>query len=86
MRYTIVLTSGVQKSINRLPPKVADAVLEFIYSGLAEAPHRVGKPLHGRWKGYHSARRSSYRIVYRISDATVTVEIIRVAYRADAYR
>ena len=86
MTYTIVLTTGVQKSITKLPPKITDAVLEFLYSQLAENPHRVGKPLHNRWKGYHSARRSSYRIIYQIFDATVTVEIVKVAYRADVYR
>jgi len=86
MTYTIVLTASVQKSINKLPPKVTDAVLEFIYSELSENPHRVGKSLHGKWKGYHSARRSSYRIIYQIFDATVTVEIVKVAYRADVYR
>ncbi len=86
MTYTIRLTSGARKCINSLPSKVADAVLEFAYSALAENPYRVGKPLHHKWKGYHSARRSSYRIVYQIIDQTVTVQIVKVAYRAEAYR
>jgi mRNA interferase RelE/StbE len=84
--YSIVLASSAQRNINALPPKVSDAVLEFIYSALAENPYRVGKLLHDRWKGHHSARRSSYRIIYQIIDETVTVTVVKVAYRADIYR
>ena len=36
--------------------------------------------LEGRW----SARRGQYRVVYRIDDDRVVVEVLRTSHRADA--
>jgi len=52
---------------------------------LVENPYRVGKPLTS-WEGYYSARRSEWRIIYRIDDHRVLVEVITIAHRADSYR
>lgn len=66
-----------------MPEKVATAAIEFIYGPLASTPQRVGKALRVDLDGLHSARRGSYRIIYRI-DARVT--IIAVECWADVYR
>ncbi len=78
--------AAAQRDINNLPRKIADVVLEFIYSSLSENPYRVGKPLHWEWEGHYAARRSSYRIVYTIDNDRVVVKIVKVAARPDAYR
>lgn len=83
--YSVVFSPASAKNLNKLPEKIAAAVVEFVYSGLAANPYRVGKPLRGKYEGCYSARRSSYRILYRIDDGTVTVEVIKVAFRPDAY-
>jgi mRNA interferase RelE/StbE len=72
--------------MDRLAESVADAVFEFMSGPLAEHPHRVGKPLEGELAGRFGARRGEYRIVYTIEDETVTVTVLRVAHRRDAYR
>lgn len=84
--YAVRITTKATKDLRQLPEKVAAACLEFVFGPLAENPHRVGKPLLGEFRGLHSARRSSYRVVYAIHDSTVTVEVIRVAHRVDAHR
>ncbi|SOD73118.1 mRNA-degrading endonuclease RelE of RelBE toxin-antitoxin system [Jatrophihabitans sp. GAS493] len=70
----------------QLPEAVATAAFEFITGPLADNPHRVGKrlrpPLHDR----HSARRGTYRVLYRISDQDHRVQILGVFPRSDAYR
>ena len=86
MTHAVRLTRSAHRDLNRLPEAVAAAAVEFIFGALAENPYRVGKPLLGELEGLHSARRGQYRIIYEIEDATVTVTIIRVAHRADAYR
>jgi mRNA interferase RelE/StbE len=53
---------------------------------LAEDPHRVGKPLFGPLAGCHGARRSTYRIVYRIDEEKGVVRVLDVAHRRDIYR
>jgi mRNA interferase RelE/StbE len=84
--FEIRPTASARRDLNRLPEAVAAAVLEFIYGALAENPHRVGKPLLGELSGLHSARRGQYRVIYRIDDEVVTVTVVKVAHRGDAYR
>ena len=86
MIYAVRLTRSAQRDLNRLPEAVAAAAVEFIFGALAENPYRVGNPLLGELEGLRSARRGQYRIIYEIEQAAVTVTIIRVAHRADAYR
>lgn len=70
----------------KLPPAVAFAVHEFITGPLLENPHRMGKrllpPLDDRW----SARRGTYRVLYRIDDDTQVVTVVDIGHRADIYR
>ena len=85
MRYSVVVKPGAQRDINKLPRKIADAALRFIYHSLAGNPYRVGKPLRWEWEGYYAAQRSTYRIVYAIDHEQVIVSIVKVAGRADVY-
>ena len=47
---------------------------------------RVGKPLHEPYEGLHTARRGTYRIMYRIDEGKHAIEIRSIRHRADAYR
>jgi mRNA-degrading endonuclease RelE of RelBE toxin-antitoxin system len=79
----VTWTPTAQRALKRLPEKVATAAIEFIYGPFARTLQRVGKALRFDLEGLHSARRGSYRIIYRI-DARVT--IIAIEHRADVYR
>jgi mRNA-degrading endonuclease RelE of RelBE toxin-antitoxin system len=65
---------------------VAAAVAEFLTGPLLDNPQRVGKPLVGELRGYHSARRGAYRVIYRIADTARVVHVVRIDHRADIYR
>ena len=69
-----------------LPESIAFAAHEFIVGPLLENPHRVGKQLRPPLDGRHSARRGTYRVIYRIDDKNRRVEVVGVFSRADAYR
>jgi mRNA-degrading endonuclease RelE of RelBE toxin-antitoxin system len=84
--YEVLVTAPARRDLNRLPESVAAAVFEFLAGALAENPQRVGKPLGGDKVGQYSARRGNYRIIYRIIEEVVQVQVIRVRYRATAYR
>jgi mRNA-degrading endonuclease RelE of RelBE toxin-antitoxin system len=84
--YRVRVSSPARRDLNRLPESVAAAVVEFILGPLAENPQRVGKMLSGELTGRHSARRGQYRVVYRIDDDQILVEVIRIAHRSDVYR
>ena len=84
--YTIAWTSPAKHALRNLPEKAATAAVEFIYGSLAENPQRVGKALQQELAGLHSARRGDYRVIYRINSDQLTVEIVTIEHRSDAYR
>ena len=85
-RWTITWSATAARGMNRLPARVVDAVAAFVEGPLAEAPHRVTKPLHAPFEGKRSAYRGSYRILVEIDEPAHTVRIYDVVHRADAYR
>lgn len=84
--YTIEWAGPARRALGRLPEKVATAVIEFAYAGLAENPHRVGRPLRFDLEGLHSARRGDHRILYLIHDPELIVVVLAVEHRSDVYR
>jgi mRNA-degrading endonuclease RelE of RelBE toxin-antitoxin system len=69
--YELVLTPPAQRALTeRLPEAVAAAVINFLTTSLAREPRRVGKPLRGDLAGIWSARRGSYRVLYRLREDT----------------
>lgn len=53
---------------------------------LCEAPTTVGKPLQRELAGYWSARRGSYRVIYRLDEDNRQVVVVRIEHRSDVYR
>lgn len=85
--FELILTPPAVRAIHSgLPKAVAAAVLEFVPGALLENPHRVGKQLRGDLAGIHSARRGTYRVLYRINEADGEVIVLRVEHRREAYR
>jgi mRNA interferase RelE/StbE len=85
--YTIMLSRQVRRNLHEdLSIEVAAAAMETIEHAIAINPYRVGKPLDEPSDGYYSARRGTYRIIYRIIEAKRAVEIYSVRHRRDAYR
>ncbi len=85
--YDIVIAPGVRAALaERLPEPVANAIIEFITGPLLANPHRVGKALRGELAGRHSARRGSYRVIYRIDEAAHEVHVLKVDHRGRVYR
>ena len=84
--WNLVVAGPARRAIDRLPDKIALAVLDYLVGPLLENPHRVGKPLRGDLVGLHSARVGAYRIVYEISETNRTVRVIYIDHRADIYR
>ncbi|RFU21916.1 type II toxin-antitoxin system RelE family toxin [Geodermatophilus marinus] len=85
--YLLAITPTARRQLtDHLPEAVAAAAHEFITGPLPDNPHRVGKRLRPPLEDRHSARRGTYRVVYRIDDETRTVTVLDIAHRRDAYR
>ena len=69
-----------------LPEAVAAAAYEFITGPLLEQPHRVGKQLLPPLDDRRSARRGTYRVIYRVDDEAHVVTVVDIGHRRDVYR
>ncbi len=85
--YTLAVAPTARRQLaEQLPESVAFAAYEFISGPLLDNPHRVGKQLCPPLDDRHSARRGTYRVLYRIDQARRQVSVVGVFGRADAYR
>lgn len=85
--YELVLTPPAVRAIqSRLPEAVAAAVVEFLTGALVTNPQRIGKPLRGEPAGIYSARRGTYRVLYRINEDLREIVVLRIEHRGEAYR
>ena len=86
-RFSLVITPTARRQLaEHLPEPVAFAAHEFIVGSLLDNPHRVGKQLHAPLADRFSARRGTYRVIYRVDDGQQVVTVLAVAARRDVYR
>jgi mRNA interferase RelE/StbE len=86
-RYTLVISPTARRRVaEQLPEGVAWAAQEFILGPLLDNPHRVGKRLQPPLDDRHSARRGTYRVIYRVDERRHTVTVLDVLPRAVGYR
>lgn len=86
-RYELVISPTARRQLAEgLPESVAFAAYEFIIGPLLVNPHRVGKRLEPPLSDRYSARRGTYRVIYRIDDQQRVLTVTAVVRRADAYR
>ena len=85
--YELVVTPPAARAIaEQLPEPVAVAVIEFLTSSLVREPRRVGKQLRRELADIWSARRGTYRVLYRIREDRHEVVVLRIEHRSDVYR
>ena len=84
--YEVVFTRSARRALEKdLPEKVAAAAFEFIMGALRENPRKVGKPLREPLAPLCAARRGEYRVIYRIIDQRLIIEIVSIMHRRDVY-
>ena len=86
MSYAVVWSSPARRSIGTLAEKTATAVVEYVYTVVAENPQQAGHVLHFELEGMYSARRGDFRVIYKIDDTASTVLIVAIGHRSDIYR
>ena len=86
-RYELVISPTARRQLTEhLPESVAFAAYELIVGPLLDNPQRVGKRLRPPLDDRHSARRGTYRVIYRIDEERRRVTVVGVVHRSDAYR
>jgi mRNA-degrading endonuclease RelE of RelBE toxin-antitoxin system len=74
------------RGLDRLPPRIAGAIVEFVTATLRQNPERMSKLLQGDLAGHRSARRGDYRVLFSLSEKHHRLLVERIAHRADSYR
>src|ERR1035437_8960071 len=86
-RFELVISPTARRQLtDKLPEWVAFAAYEFIIGPLLDNPRRVGKRLGPPLADRHSARRGTYRIIYRIEAPNHTAAGVAVRRAAGAAR
>jgi mRNA-degrading endonuclease RelE of RelBE toxin-antitoxin system len=85
-RWLVELTGPARRGLDRLPEKVAAAVLEFMSGALSERPTLVGKPLRLDRAGEFTARRGTWRSIYELDHEHHVIRVLAVGHRSNVYR
>jgi mRNA interferase RelE/StbE len=83
-RYQVVISARAVRDLRRLDRLEQQAVLAAL-EALGGQP-RSGKQLVRDLAGLWSLGRGDYRVLYRIDDRAVKIEVARIAHRREVYR
>jgi mRNA interferase RelE/StbE len=86
-RYELVIAPSARRQLTeQLPEAFAFAAYDLIMGPLLDNPQPVGKRLRPPLDARYSARRGTYRVIYRIDDDHRQIVVVGVIHRFDAYR
>ena len=83
MAYLVLIPHEIELQIKKLHPVLKRQVRAAL-DELALNPHQ-GKPLEDDLKGLHSYRVARYRIIYKIRQSVLEVQVIALGHRANIY-
>jgi mRNA interferase RelE/StbE len=84
--WRLSVATSTERTLSRLPERIAAAVVEFMVGPLVETPTVVGKPHQRELEGYWSARRGAYRVIYHLDEDEGLVVVVRIEHRGDVFR
>ena len=88
MAWAIEFHPDAAKELKKLGRKAAARIVETLETRIAslDDPRTLGAPLKGEHEGYWRWRIGDYRVIARIEDEKITILVVRVAHRREAYR
>jgi len=89
MAWKIEFTPEAERNLDRLDKQVARRITKFIVDRIAalEDPRSLGDALHGPdLKKYWKYRVGDYRVIAKIEDERVSIVVVRIGNRREAYR
>ena len=84
--WSVQLSPTAVRALDRLPHKIAAAIVEFVTAILPADPYRLSKPLRFEFEGWRVARRGDYRVTFRALEDDRMLYIGRIEHRAHVYR
>lgn len=85
MAYRITLKASAQKELEKIQKALREKIIVAI-NGLAEEPRPTGCKKLVNFDNHFRIRVGEYRIIYKIFDKELIVDVIKVGHRKDVYR
>lgn len=88
MAWRIEFVPAAAKELKKLGKAEAARILATLEHRIAtlDDPRTLGSALTGELGGLWRWRIGDYRVIARIADERITILVVRVAHRRDAYR
>lgn len=88
MAWAIEFVPAAAKELKKLGRVEAGRIIATLETRIAvlDDPRRLGSALTGEFSGLWRWRIGDYRVVARIDDERITILVVRVAHRREAYR
>jgi mRNA interferase RelE/StbE len=85
--FQLAFTKQSLKDLKDLDVTIRMMVLAWIEKNLSkiENPRIIGKPLKGNHEGLWRYRVGQYRLLTQIQDQTLTILMVTITHRKDAY-
>jgi mRNA interferase RelE/StbE len=86
--YTVRLSKHAAKAVSKLDVKQRQIISKWIEKNLEDCanPRAIGKPLTGDLSELWRYRVGSYRLLAKIYDDVVLIEIINIGHRSTVYQ
>ena len=85
MTHHLTYKASVKKDLRKLSPVARQVVIRRILT-LADDPRPNGDTKLTASGGLYRIRQGQCRIIYSMHDDVVTVEVVKIGHRSDAYR
>lgn len=72
-----------EEDFKKIPQGDQRKILSAIFKKLSKDPYSYGKPLQKELKGYFRLRVMDYRVIYRVKNSQIIVEVIKIGIRKD---
>ena len=88
MYYNVIFSEYAVKTLKKIDRYQSRLILSWIESNLhgCSNPRIHGKSLAGDKKGHWRYRIGAYRIIAKIDDNKIIIEIINIGHRRDVYK
>jgi len=88
LAWTIRLSSGAKKSLQKLSKPIAKRIVEYIHEKIENNadPREYGKTLKGELSELWMYRIGDYRIICSIDDGSEEVIVLRIGQRKEVYK
>ena len=85
--YSVEYSKPAVKELNKLDRTIATMIVAWIEKNLVGCldPRIHGRALTGDKKGYWRYRVGSYRLLAKINDNVITINIVNIGHRREVY-